>query len=195
MPPVIAARLKRGITNGCTCAFVGGLMVLVALRILNVTESPGLYVGGLGFAVLTGGLVSLRDVWFAFWGLVTKQRALRALHENLGEVWALRTDRMSPVGGDIDAFVTHKCDAKAYAIEIKSFSGVEVKPSLFSGARPLQHRNGRQLSKSVTHSLRHCVTPRPSAQYRSCGFRTLAVGKVANCSATAFCWSLVTLNG
>ncbi len=134
MPPVIAARLKRGITNGCTCAFVGGLMVLVALRILNVTESPGMYVGGLGFAVLTGGLPSLRDVWFAYWGLVTKQRALRALHENLGKEWALRTDRMSPAGGDIDAFVTHKRDAKAYAIEIKSFSGVEVKRSLFSGA-------------------------------------------------------------
>jgi len=122
-------------------------MVLVALRILNVTESPGIYVGGLAFAVLTGGLLSLRDVWFAYWGLATKQRALRAVDENLGEEWALRTDRMSPAGGDIDALVTHKRDAKAYAIEIKSFGGVEVKPSLFSGAPRWQYRNGRPLSK------------------------------------------------
>ena len=78
---------------------------------------------------------------------MSERRAQRALHKNLGEEWALRTDRMSPVGGDIDAFVTHKRDAKAYAIEIKSFSGVEVKPSLFSGAPRLQYRNGRLLSK------------------------------------------------
>lgn len=57
MPPVIAARLKRGITSGCTCALVGGLMVRVVLRILNVTKSPSMYVGGLGFAVLTGRLL------------------------------------------------------------------------------------------------------------------------------------------
>lgn len=57
MPPVIAARLQRGITIGCTGSLVGGLMVRVALRILNATESPGIYVGGLGFAVLTGGLL------------------------------------------------------------------------------------------------------------------------------------------
>ncbi len=122
-------------------------MVLVALRILNVTESPGMYVGGLGAAVLTGGLLSLRDVWFSYWGLVTERRALRALHKCLGEEWTLRTDRMSPAGGDIDAFVTHKREAKAYAIEIKSFSGVEVKPTLFFGAPRLQYCNGRLLSQ------------------------------------------------